>query len=282
MPSCRIWQLSFILVLMRVLLSIYFFVIGLCFGSFALATAWRIKKKKGFGRERSECEKCHHALAGKDLVPLFSWLSLRGRCRYCHKKLSGWLPIAELAGAVAFAGSYMAWQAPLHGFLTIARFVVWCMALVLLLILFFYDLQWYILPNKIVHPLWVISLFDFVLRFAQRPRLATLLYGMLAIIVGAGLFLLFYVVSKGTWIGFGDVRLGVAIGLLAGTPIMAAMVIFAASVIGVLVALPSLVTHQRKLSSKLPFGPLLILALVLVQLFGQKTLDWYSAHLLFI
>lgn len=267
---------------MHVLLVFYFFVIGLCFGSFALATAWRIKKKKGFVRERSECEKCHHVLAVRDLIPLVSWLGQRGKCRYCHKKISKLLPLAELAGGTLFAISFAAWPEPLHGFLGIARIAVWGFALVLLLILFFYDLQWFLLPNKLVYPLWAVAALDFALRFAQQPHLSTLLWGCAAVAVSAGLFLLFYILSDGAWIGFGDVRLGVVIGLLVATPALAAAVLFVASIVGILFALPSLVTKKRSLSSKIPFGPLLILALVIVKLFGQKMIDWYTVHLLFM
>ena len=118
--------------------------------------------------------------------------------------------------------------------------------------------------------------------FAQQPHLSTLLWGCAAVAVSAGLFLLFYILSDGAWIGFGDVRLGVVIGLLVATPALAAAVLFVASIVGILFALPSLVTKKRSLSSKIPFGPLLILALVIVKLFGQKMIDWYTVHLLFM
>ncbi len=267
--------------LMHILISVYFFIIGLCFGSFAMATAWRLKKNKPFGgTQRSVCEYCKHKLAGKDLVPLFSWLSLRGTCRYCHKKISIGLPLAELAGGLVFALSYLCWPDGFVGWLQIARFALWSLSLILLLILFFYDLQWYILPNKVIYPLWYLSATDFALRFMQKPSLHTLLLGLGAVVVGSGLFWLFYTVSKGTWIGYGDVRLGIAIGLLIGTPVMAAIVIFAASLIGVAVALPGLLSRKRSLTSRLPFGPLLIIGLILVRLFGQKVIDWYTVHLL--
>ena len=266
----------------KVIVTLYAFVIGLCFGSFALATAWRIKKKRSFTRERSECEHCRHLLAAKDLVPLFSWLSQHGKCRYCHKKLSKLLPLSELTGGLVFAALYLAWPEALGGVLNAARFVLWGIALVLLLILFFYDLQWYILPNKVIYPLWAVSAIDFALRFMQTPTLKTVVMGCAAVAVGAGLFWLFYIVSKGAWIGFGDVRLGIAIGLLLGKPELAAVSLFLASLLGILVALPSLLTKKRNMTSKLPFGPLLIVALIITRLFGAKIIAWYVARVLFI
>lgn len=268
---------------MHNLLSLYAFVIGLCFGSFALATAWRLKKKKRFtGRERSVCEHCGHVLQPQDLIPLVSWLSLGGKCRYCQKKLSWLLPFAELLGGGFFALSYMFWPDTTKGFLGVALFVLWLIGLVLLLVLFLYDAQWYLLPNKVMYPLWVVSGASFAVRFAQVPNLHTVVLGLMAVAVGAGFFWLMHTVSKGRWIGFGDVRLGLAIGLFVGTPLLAALVIFLASVIGVIVAMPGLIARSRKLTSKLPFGPLLIIALVLVRLFGQKVIDWYAAQFLFL
>jgi prepilin signal peptidase PulO-like enzyme (type II secretory pathway) len=196
--------------------------------------------------------------------------------------LSGLLPLAEVFAGAVFTLSYLSWPEPFTSLLASLRFGTWCLALVLLLILFFYDLQWYKLPNKVIYPLWAMSGVDYLLRFIQQPTLSTALAGAAAIGVGAGVFFLLFYVSKGKWIGFGDVRLGLAIGLLIGTPLLAALTIFAASFIGVIVALPGLVTRRTHLASKLPFGPLLIIGLILVRLFGQRTVDWYLTHLLFL
>jgi prepilin signal peptidase PulO-like enzyme (type II secretory pathway) len=163
-----------------------------------------------------------------------------------------------------------------------ASFGMWLIGLVLLLILFLYDLQWYVLPNKVVYPLWLVSGASFLVTLWQKPTLHTILLGIAAVAVGAGVFWVLFEFSKGKWIGFGDVRLGVAIGLFVGTPLMAALVIFLSSVIGVLAALPGIVTGKKTLQSKLPYGPLLIIALVVVKLFGQRTIDWYAVHLLYI
>ena len=268
---------------MRLLIGVYAFLIGLCFGSFALATAWRLKKKKAFGgKERSICEHCGHTLGVLDLIPLYSWLSLRGRCRYCHKKLSKLLPFAELTGGLFLALSYFYWPEHFSGARASLSFGIWCIGLILLLILFLYDLQWFILPNKVIHPLWGVGAASLLVRYLQTPTLHTLVLAALAVLVGGGVFWILFELSKGKWIGFGDVRLGIAIGLFIGTPLLAALVIFTASIIGVVIALPGLARKSRNLQSKLPFGPLLIVGLVLVRLFGQRVVDWYSVHYLFM
>jgi prepilin signal peptidase PulO-like enzyme (type II secretory pathway) len=268
--------------MLRLLNLVFFVYLGLCFGSFALATAWRIRKERDFVREHSECEHCHHQLTAKDLVPLFSWLVLRGRCRYCHKKISRLLPIAEVSGAVVFAVSFAHWPRQFDGYINGTLFITWCVALILLLILFFYDLQWYELPNKVVHPLWGASaVYGFVV-FIERPSFSTLLNIIFAVMVAGGFFWLLYEASKGKWIGFGDVRLGLAIGLFVATPVRAGLVLFVASIVGIVFALPGLLKGSRKLSSKVPFGPLLIIGLIVTMLFGQRIIDWYMSSLLLL
>ncbi len=266
----------------RIFYSLFFFCIGLSFGSFALATAWRIKKKMNFVSDTSECEHCHHKLSPKDLVPLLSWLSLRGKCRYCHKKITVMLPLSELTGAIAFTASFIFWPSGFNSSILITKFILWCVALVLLLMLFFYDLQWFILPNKVIYPLWLVSGLYALLRFAMDPSWFNLLYVIGAVAVSSGLFYLFFIVSKGTWIGFGDVRLGFAIGLLVGTPVMAGIVLFVSSLVGILIAMPSLLAGSKKLTSKVPFGPLLIIGLVFTVLYGQRIIDWYVHSILLL
>jgi len=270
---------------MTILLTAYFFVLGLCFGSFALATAWRIKKNKDFVRDTSECEHCKHKLAAKDLVPLLSWLSLGGKCRYCRKRLSPLMPLAELLGGVLFAASYAFWPYSLNSGLYVARFALWCIALILLLILFLYDAQWYTLPNKIMYPLWAVSTAYFVTFFIKDPSLTLLAKLAGAVAIAAGIFYLIYAYAEWTkkqLIGFGDVRLGVAIGLLVWQPLHAGLVLFIASLLGIVVSIPSLIKGKKKLTSTLPFGPLLIIATVIVVLFGRQLVDWYVHTILML
>ena len=102
--------------------------LGLLFGSFVNALVWRLRKKRDFVKERSECTHCHHVLEWYDLVPVLSWLSLGGKCRYCHKKIDD-SPLTEIGVSVAFAISYAWWP---FGFSAAgwALLVLWLVALV--------------------------------------------------------------------------------------------------------------------------------------------------------
>jgi prepilin signal peptidase PulO-like enzyme (type II secretory pathway) len=261
---------------------VFFFGIGLCFGSFALATAWRIRKKRDFVRDTSECEHCGHKLAPKDLVPVFSWLFLKGKCAYCKKPIPKLVPLAELFGGVVFACSFAFWPHSLEGIFDTTLFVLWCTALILLLILFFYDLQWFLLPNKLMYPLWAVSACSAIVYFVQEPRVDRLLFICGSVAVSAGLFYALFMISRGAWIGFGDVRLGVAMGLLLASPWLGGLALFIASCVGIVVSLPSLLKKQTKMTTKIPFGPLLIVGLIIAKLWGPAIIDWYMANILLL
>src|SRR5687767_9402449 len=85
------------------------FILGAALGSFSLALAYRLRHKLNWVSDRSVCEHCGHKLSAVDLVPVVSWLWLRGRCRYCKKPISPQLILSELGLGTVFALSYAAW-----------------------------------------------------------------------------------------------------------------------------------------------------------------------------
>ena len=265
------------------LIVIYIFVIGLAFGSFALAMTDRMKAKKDWIKGRSECDKCGHKLGPKDLVPLASWLSTNGKCRYCHKKLSKAYPLAELTCGSAFVLSYIFVPYELNGYGLIA-FGLWLLALVIMTSLVVFDLRWFLLPNKLVYPLQAVALMHWIVIIVNnvQPITKDLITLALTLLVSSGIFYLLHIISSGRWIGDGDVRLGVAMGLFLAGPSEAWLAIFIASLSGVVIALPSLLKSKKALKMKLPFGPMLIMGLFFAYLFGAQIIDWYSRTFLFI
>ncbi len=265
-------------------------VTGLCFGSFVNALVWRLHEQEKDTKShklskqpslsivngRSICPGCKHTLAPKDLVPVLSWLSLGGRCRYCGKPISGQYPLVELATAGLFVASYFWWPVAVNG-IQDAIFGLWLMILIGLIALLVYDLRWSLLPNRIIHPLNVIATGMALISIvsANKPLIA-LLNTILAVVVGGGIFYLIFQVSRGKWIGGGDVRLGWLLGLIVATPARSVLFIFLASLIGSLVSLPLLASHRLKRTSTIPFGPFLIIATIIVQLFGHSILFWYQ------
>ncbi len=110
---------------------------------------------------------------------------------------------------------------------------------------------------------------------ACRPGIAVL-DTVLAVIVGGGVFYVLFQVSRGKWIGGGDVKLGWMLGLVAATPARSALLIFVAALLGSLASVPLLAAKRMKRTSVIPFGPFLMIAAIFVQLFGHAILMWYQ------
>lgn len=283
--------------------------VGLIFGSFVNAFVWRLheqeliiekiaklKGKKAAAKQRkaldaqlttlsimkgrSMCPDCKHELAAKDLVPLFSWLSLRGKCRYCRKAISWQYPLVELSTAGLFALSYGFWPQALHGTLLVLIFAIWLVFIVMFMALAVYDLHWFLLPDKIVFPLIALAGLQAVLVAIAAHDIGSVLQATLGALVISGTFWALFQVSAGSWIGGGDVKLAVILGLLAGSPLKALLVLFFSSVIGTICSIPLLLKGKKAMQLRVPFGPFLLAATVVVVLFGTSLIDWYSQHLL--
>lgn len=259
--------------------TLFIFIIGLMFGSFVNAFVWRLKKNKNWVSERSICTHCKHVLAPKDLIPVLSWLSLRGRCRYCKKKIED-TPIMELAVATIFATSYAFWPYGFDGEGWF-RLIVWLLSVILLSAMFLYDLKWMILPDNLTRSLLGLAFVQIIVLFIIRGAdFEVLRLALISMAVGGVLFHLIYVFSKAKYIGGGDVKLGYAYGLLLLDPILPWLVLTVASIIGSVIAVFLLASKRAKMGTKLPFGPMLILGVLLVMLWGPKLWDltgslWY-------
>lgn len=275
--------------------------LGLCFGSFTSALVYRLrmqsnstggtkqkpgskKRKEKFNKEnysilngRSMCPKCKHTLAWFDLLPVVSWVMLGGKCRYCHKKIED-SPLVEIGLAALFVLSYLSWP---YGFDEAGsiQFGFWLVFLVGFMALTVYDLKWMELPNLIIYPLILLAVLQVVclsILGGGWGGVARAFYGFLGI---GGLFYVMFQLSGGKWIGGGDVKLGFVIGPLVGGLLGSILVLFFASVLGSLYALPQLFNKSLKISSRIPFGPFLLVATYIVYLYGQRLTEWYISLL---
>lgn len=258
-------------------------VLGLCAGSFVNALIWRIHEQSKTSKKqpelsivhgRSMCPHCQHVLSAKDLIPLFSWLSLGGKCRYCHKKIDD-NPMVEIISPILFIVSYIYWPAT---FTThqVVLFIFWLIMLVGLIALAIYDLKWYILPNQIVYTLFGLASLQVLWLLVDGGGRHVLSEAAFGFLIGGGLFYLLFQVSNGKWIGGGDVKLGALLGIIIGGPVASLLMLFLASLFGSLVSIPLLLTGKAKRGTRLPFGPFLILAAIVLRLFSASIIVWYK------
>jgi leader peptidase (prepilin peptidase)/N-methyltransferase len=272
-----------------VLIGFLLFWLGLCAGSFVNALVWRLheqgspakgKQKTDLSilKGRSVCPNCRRPIAWYDLVPVVSWLLLKGRCRHCAKPISPQYPIVELVAAVVFAGSYIFWPQTLHLGGQWLLLSTWLVCSVGLLALAVHDARWMLLPNKMIYPTLLLAVAGraaYIGFYDGRP-LRSLGLWALSLAVASGIFFILFMVSDGRWIGYGDIRLGLITGTLLATPAKSFLMIFLASLLGSLAATPHLLQRKKTLASRLPYGPFLIAATAIVVVFGQPFLDWYG------
>ena len=268
---------------------------GLCLGSFAGATVWRLRarqlstdKKNGeivdideykklkklsevkLKSDRSGCLSCSYALKWYDMVPLVSWVLLRGKCRKCHKPIGFLEPLIELGVAAFFVLSYVFWPYPLNTFIDISRLILWLISGVGLAILFAYDTKWSLLPDNANYFVIIIGAFStLAVLIGSQDKMASIISIIGAILILSGLYLLLYIISKGRWIGFGDIKLGLGLALLLADWRLAFIALFAANLVGCLIVIPGLATKKLKRDSHVPFGPLLITGFVIAALTGK-------------
>ena len=266
---------------------------GLAFGSFVNALTWRIfmqdKRNKtktkisdkqvnlAISTGRSVCVHCGHELAPKDLVPVISWLSLGGKCRYCRKPIED-SPVAELATAALFVISYLAWPWELFGVASWLSLVMWLAIVVGLVALAVYDFRYMILPNRIVFPLMFVALAMrvFIAVALETPADEAIRDIFFGVLVGGGFFYVLFQVSGGRWIGGGDVKLGYLIGITLGS-VKALIALLGAFYIAAFLILPLMLAGRVNRKSKIPFGPFLIAGFILSMLWSDVLRDTYNS-----
>lgn len=275
--------------------------LGVSLGSFAGATVWRIRARqllddKAEGDEtnaaeykklskltkrkllddRSICLKCGYGLKWYDLIPIISWLLLLGKCRKCKGTIGYMEPLIELGVALFFVLSFMFWPYHLTNTLDVLRLIIWMMSGVGLAILFVYDMKWSILPDKVNYIVVGLGLiYSAIVISTSGDVVGSLASVFGSVVILSGIYLFLYIVSRGMWIGFGDVKLGLGLGLLLADWRLAFIALFAANLVGSLIVIPPMLMGKLKRNSHVPFGPLLIIGFVIASLAGNYLLDMF-------
>ncbi len=252
---------------------IIYFGLGLIVGSFLNAVIYRLHSGESFMKGRSHCAVCGHELAAIDLVPVLSYLALRGHCRYCKKKISWQYPAIELLTAIIFAllAAHANWNLTS---ILISQLIFACIFIVVAV----FDLKHYLILDKVIFPAMGLALaFALYWDIQTSCGLAWSCHtvgGLVAAVLVAGFFLMQYLISRGRWIGFGDVKLGLLLGLVLGLP-LALVGLFLAYLVGAVTGVGLILAGHKTMSSRLPFGTFLCFSAILTILYGHPVLDWY-------
>jgi len=244
---------------------------GVAFGSFINATAYRVRKGISIVRAqngkaaRSFCPRCKHELSARDLVPVVSYLFLRGRCRYCQESIHWQYPVVEVIAGILCGLAAWRFVAPIEAAIVAVFFLA-------LLFIFLYDLQYQLILDSVTLPLMPVV---FVLSLVRGYTWKDLVLGAA---IGGGFFALQYMVSRGKWIGGGDIRLGVLMGCMLGWKVTV-VALFVAYIGGACVAAYLLIRKRADLQSRVAFGTFLTTATVICILWGDALLAWYVQFL---
>jgi len=246
------------------LYTISFFTMGLIFGSFYNVVGLRLPKKESIIYPGSHCPHCRHFLTWYELIPVFSFLLLKGHCKECGGKISPIYPLIELVTGIFFALSYLrfglSWE-----------FLLSLLLLSLLVIISVSDLAYMVIPDKV---LIFFLLFFLVCRFFQplQPWWDSLAGALMAF----GLLYFLSLISKGG-MGGGDMKLYFVLGFFLGIK-LTLLSLFLSSLFGILFGLFRKFKRKDSQSVLIPFGPFIALGTQLSFLYGDRLLDFYFRH----
>ncbi len=233
---------------------------------------------------RSYCPKCRKQIAWYDNIPILSFIILKGKCRYCQKKISWQYPIIELATGILFVLAFkynfefliLNFDSIFNFLILNSKFLIYLLRdwfiISVMIVIFIYDLRWYLILDKVTIPAGIVVL---LFNLALGLNLWNLL---ISGIIGGSFFLIQFLISKGKWVGGGDIRLGALMGLILGWPNVM-LAIFLAYIIGSVVAIGLLISRKKKWGSMVPMGIFLSTATIIILFWGEFILNWYLGFL---
>lgn len=257
-------------------MSILVFIFGSIIGSFLNVLILRLPNGKSIGG-RSHCMHCKHELAWLDLVPIFSYLFLRGRCRYCGKRISPRYIIVETITGLLFVTAYLIFMPAAASAASWIELIRAIFIVVVLILIFAIDLEHFLILDKVIFPAGLaLLILNFMLDVFKGSTTFNS-FTVQGILSAAGLALFFgaiYFFSDGRWIGFGDVKFSLFLGLATPFPFILVN-IFGAFFLGSVIGIILLASGIKKLKSEIPFGTFLALSTAATLFFGPQIIDWY-------
>ncbi len=255
---------------MEYLKAAAFLIVGLIIGSFLNVIIYRTPRKISIIKPGSHCLNCQNKIKWYDNIPIIGYLLLKGKCRTCGQKISIRYPLVEGLTGILFAGAYLKF-----GFTV--EFLLALIFLAVGIVIIFIDLDFQIIPNLTVIIILILGIAKVLLVYFTEGRSA-IDYYLLGFIVGFGVLfvirLLGQLVFKQEAMGWGDIKLMTVAGLFLGVGNIILTILFS-SIIAAVIELTLLKTGKRKKGDLIPFGPYLIIAMIITLFFGSEIINWY-------
>lgn len=275
---------------MTIILATLVLIFGSLIGSFLSVVIHRLREnKKGILLSRSVCPHCNTKLKARHLIPVFSWIFLKGKCAFCKKKISPSYLIIELTTAALFLLTFLKFNFLVEipssiginiinysiDWLIFEQFLIYIVLFSLLLAILFYDILYQEIPDQFSLP--AISLAIVSALIIGTPEISDMVIGAITFFAFFGIQIL---ISKGEWVGGGDLRMGILIGALFGVK-FGLMALVLAYLSGAMVSIILIIIGKAGGKTKIAFAPFLITGILLVIFMGNEIYDFYLSKILY-
>lgn len=257
-----------------VILTFLVSIVGIFVGSFINTVVFRTKAKENIWQPQSKCRVCEKPIAWFDVIPVVSYFYLKSRCRKCQTTIEWQYPVIEIFTGILFGLLFA------RAFLNIGvpdyvsesewllLFLRDAIISIFLLIIFFYDCKYNYILDRFSVPAMIAAIIFNVLLGANPINL------ILSGLIFGAFFAIQFIVSAGRWVGGGDVRMGMLMGLLLGF-FNGITAMFMAYIGGAIVGVILILAKRKKLDSQVPFGAFLSSATLICMVFGNYIVNWY-------
>lgn len=262
---------------MEIISSFFIFIFGTFIGSFLGVVIDRLPRGESIVKGRSHCDSCKKTLTPIDLIPVFSFLFLQGKCRHCKARLSWFYPLVEIVTGVLFvlAALHVSSMYQVASSKYTIELLYYFFIVSSLVVLFFIDLRFGILPFSIILPASLVTFLYILLNTSYMIQ--NYLYAALG---AFAFFLILFLVTRGRGMGFGDVVYSFLMGLLLGFPQIITG-LYLAFVSGAVISLVLVWLRKKKMQGgTIPFGPFLVFGTIVALLWGEPILHFVLGYLL--
>lgn len=245
---------------------ILIFALGITIGSFLNVCIYRIPREESIVFPSSHCTHCSHSLSWYDLIPVLSFLSLRGKCRYCGERISPQYPIVELLNGILYLFTYyyfgLTLEFAFYGFMA-STLIVICLI----------DYYKQIIPDETVLLILIITVIYKTTAFFLYKTPINFKDSALGFLTGGLLFLAIALFSKGS-MGGGDIKLIAVLGIILGLK-KTILNILLSFIIGAVISVYLLLSGKKGRKDAIPFGPFINISFIITLFWGDAIIKWY-------